>query len=68
MHAALNEVGILYASAGCHPGWDAGANAEPAEGEASIWVIPAEGTGALHPGHAFAIVGYTELGFLIQNS
>ena len=68
MHAALNEVGILYASAGCHPGWDAGANAEPAEGEASIWVIPAKGTGALHPGHAFAIVGYTEFGFLIQNS
>ena len=68
MHAALNEVGILYASAGCHPGWDVGANAEPTDGEASIWVIPAKGTDALHPGHAFAIVGYTELGFLIQNS
>lgn len=68
MHAALNEVGILYASAGCHPGWDVGANAEPTEGDASIWVIPAKGVDALHPGHAFAIVGYTELGFLIQNS
>lgn len=67
MHAALNEVGILYASAGCHPGWDEGNDIAAADGEA-LWTIPQRETGALHPGHAFAIVGYTERGFLIQNS
>lgn len=67
MHAALNEVGVLYASAGCHPGWDEGSDAV-SEGGEGIWIIPAMGIGALHPGHAFAIVGYNELGFLIQNS
>lgn len=67
MHAAINEVGILYASAGCHPGWDEG-HEVAATDERGIWIIPARGEGVLHPGHAFSIVGYTELGFLVQNS
>lgn len=72
MHAALNEVGILYVSAGCHSGWDEG-GAVPAlksrpTSFANIWVIPVQGGSAAHPGHAFAIVGYNEKGFLIQNS
>ena len=29
MHAALNEVGILYVSAGCHTGWDDGTKLKP---------------------------------------
>lgn len=76
MHAALNEVGILYASAGCHSGWDEGIEltalkkrptsfTEPRKG---IWEIPVKGGHARHSGHAFAIVGYNERGFLIQNS
>lgn len=72
MHAALNEVGILFASAGCHTGWDEGNSVKPlARRPASIdkvWEIPVRGGRAQHPGHAFAIVGYNEVGFLIQNS
>jgi hypothetical protein len=72
MHAALNEVGIIYASAGCHTGWDEGLNQpvlkkRPASFK-GVWEIPVQGGHADHPGHAFAIVGYNERGFLIQNS
>ena len=73
MHAALNEVGILYASAGCHDGWDAGHGVTPREDEATpiaqpFWVIPSTGQESAVLGHAFVIVGYTQTGFLIQNS
>jgi hypothetical protein len=72
MHAALNEVGILYVSAGCHSGWDEGVNQPALKRRPSslkeIWEIPVQGGHAEHPGHAFAIVGYNERGFLIQNS
>ncbi|MGD2140875.1 MAG: C1 family peptidase [Burkholderiales bacterium] len=57
MHAALNEVGAVYASAQVHSGW----MSPTADGH-----IPyrkqEEG------GHAFAIVGYNEEGFYVQNS
>ncbi len=72
MHAALNEVGILYVSCGCHSGWDEGIECEPMaqrpSGFDEVWEIPVRGGEAEHPGHAFAIVGYNERGFLIQNS
>jgi hypothetical protein len=57
LHAALNEVGIVYASADTHDGWNA------PDGE--IAYAPGDTGGG---GHAFAIVGYTADGFLIQNS
>ncbi|MEL6430479.1 MAG: C1 family peptidase, partial [Planctomycetota bacterium] len=57
MHAALSEVGILYASATVHQGWsDVGTDG----------VITYDSTPI--GGHAFAIVGYDEVGFWIQNS
>jgi len=73
MHAALNEVGILYASAGCHDGWDDGHGVTPHEDEPTpvsrpFWVIPSTGQDMAMQGHAFVIVGYTQDGFLIQNS
>lgn len=72
MHAALNEVGILYASAGCHSGWDEGVNLPVMKRRPAaikeIWEIPVQGGQAEHAGHAFAIVGYNERGFLVQNS
>ncbi|MEF7614448.1 C1 family peptidase [Aquincola sp. MAHUQ-54] len=72
MHAALNEAGILYVSCGCHAGWDLGMQ-QPAVAERpssfdEVWTIPVEPGWAAHAGHAFAIVGYNERGFLIQNS
>lgn len=57
MHAAIAEVGILYATATVHEGWDdVGGNG----------VIPLRET--IQGGHAFAIVAYDHRGFWIQNS
>ncbi len=57
-HAALTEVGAIFCSAGIHAGWD---NVNRKSG-----VIPIDGEA--QGGHAFAIVGYNEEGFWIQNS
>ncbi len=54
--AALNEAGVLVASAQVHDGWD-----DPENG-----VIQPGGTP--RGGHAFAVVGYDERGFWVQNS
>jgi hypothetical protein len=60
VHAALVETGVVYVVAGTHDGWGA------------VWglsEIPFDGaTGPGTSGHAFAIVGYTKDGFLVQNS
>lgn len=57
MHAALAEVGILYATATVHAGWEA----VSADG-----LIPLQDE--ILGGHAFAIVAFDERGFWIQNS
>jgi Papain family cysteine protease len=55
-HAALNEVGVIAVSANVHKGWN----------------NPHDGIIEYHDkndgGHAFAIVGYNDSGFWIQNS
>lgn len=58
MHAAINETGVVIASARIHAGWREckGPNIEK----------PSFGKG--EGGHAFAIVGYNETGFWVQNS
>jgi hypothetical protein len=57
MHSAIAEVGILYATANVHTGWNK---------------ISSDGFIALEDkilgGHAFAIVAYDDQGFWIQNS
>lgn len=67
MHVALNEVGILYASAVCHDGWDEGfsVKSKPNKG---WWTIPPQKVKPSDGGHAFAIVGYNSDGFIIHNS
>jgi hypothetical protein len=60
MHVALNEVGALYASALTHAGWF------DVDKRASL--IPARPRKASDGGHAFAIVGYDQRGFLVRNS
>ncbi len=57
MHAALTEVGILYATASVHAGWDE-------VGRDGRIALRKENLG----GHAFAIVAYDRDGFWIQNS
>jgi hypothetical protein len=59
MHAAISEVGVLYASASVHSGWDE----VKADG-----VIPFSDNVKMLGGHAFAIVAYDKTGFWIQNS
>ncbi len=57
-HSALNEAGVVFCSADVHSGWSAAS--------VSSGKIPmrAGATG----GHAFALVGYDEDGFYVQNS
>ena len=57
MHAAITEVGILYATARVHGGWQN-------VGTDGIIEYSPDLTG----GHAFAIVGYDQNGLWIQNS
>jgi hypothetical protein len=59
MHAAMSEVGILYATAQVHEGW------QNVGTDGSIHWEP--GT-TIIGGHAFAIVAYDQRGFWIQNS
>ena len=73
IHCALNEVGVVYASAVCHSGWDEGAGlnqpaAAPRSFRSAVWAIPQRSGKRGDSGHAFAIVGYDERGFLLQNS
>jgi hypothetical protein len=77
MHVALNETGILYASAICHAGWNEGFAPAHARTRsvtpkvtppADTWRIPHRPAEASDGGHAFAIVGYTREGFLVHNS
>ncbi|WP_270934485.1 C1 family peptidase [Falsiroseomonas oryzae] len=74
MHAALAELGILYVTLMVHDGWDepgpttrtlrfdAGGRA----GSLKLPVIMRKGRAA--SGHAVAICGFTEDGFVVQNS
>ncbi|HEX5223036.1 MAG TPA: C1 family peptidase [Verrucomicrobiae bacterium] len=57
MHSALAEVGILYATAVVHEGW----GSVTRDG-----VIPQ--SSHVTGGHAFALVGYDDEGFWLQNS
>jgi hypothetical protein len=59
MHAAMTEVGILYATSQVHEGWqDVGTDG----------VINWTPESKIIGGHAFAIVAYDQRGFWIQNS
>jgi hypothetical protein len=66
MQSAINELHAIVASAVVDNSW-----AEPIEmkrGKETLYVImPAVDSGEAG-GHAFAIVGYNEVGFLVQNS
>lgn len=67
MHVALNEIGILYASAVCHSGWDDGFT-KGLQTKGGLWAIPHRKASLSDGGHAFAIVGYNQEGFIIHNS
>ena len=60
LHCALNETGVIYASAQTHAGWELS--------KRDKGVIKYKPGIAAAGGHAFAIIGYTEQGFILQNS
>jgi len=58
LQAAIYEVGAIYASAAAHEGWFLRKRNE----------LPVIEQKKQTGGHAFALVGYTPLGFVVQNS
>jgi len=73
VHAAIHEVGIVYATLMVHAGWEV-----PGPGTVGLQVrgvrpsviqLPViQRKGQADGGHAIALVGYTAQGFIIQNS
>ena len=61
-HSALNEVGALFVSANVHEGWFS--PKKLTNGGLAIIQPHSKNEG----GHAFAIVGYSSDGFIVQNS
>ena len=61
---------MVYASALTHGGWDdlLGDKAQPAPVKPDDLPVIEPRAGLENGGHAFAIVGYTEKGFIVQNS
>ena len=71
MQAALADIGAVYVSAEVHDGWDTLTHARatsPPANHAGLPVIPAPKRPGQRGGHAFAIVGYNDRGFVVQNS
>ena len=65
MQAAIYEIGAIYVSANVHDGWTLGATAAPTSHDKLPRIQrQAKKTG----GHAFALVGFNERGFVVQNS
>lgn len=74
VHAAIHEVGIVYATLMVHAGWEqpgpstvllkTGTASKPQK----IKVPVIQRKGGADGGHAIALVGYTAQGFIIQNS
>jgi hypothetical protein len=65
MQAAIYEIGAVYVSAQVHEGWNVSVKRKALRHE-SLPVIKRRGKEL--GGHAFAIVGYNEQGFVVQNS
>jgi hypothetical protein len=65
MQAAIYEIGAIYVSADVHGGWTLEAAPMPASHDKLPRI---EHMAAKTGGHAFALVGYNERGFVVQNS
>lgn len=64
LHVAVARAGAVLASAYFHPGWREGFDQPPSD---AVWCLPKRDRDP-YAGHAFAILGYTDRGFLIQSS
>lgn len=67
MQAAIQEIGAIYCSADVHAGWWLD-KTNKAPSFANLPVIRRRPKEKVTGGHAFALVGYNDTGFVIQNS
>ncbi len=71
MQAAIVNIGAIYVSANAHDGWDSLLRASPTKlpkVHADLPSIPPISNKKSAGGHAFALVGYNDRGFVVQNS
>lgn len=72
MMAALYEAGALYVSANVHQGWalmrPKGKDIPVAAFESMSQLPVIKASATTQGGHAFALIGYTSQGFIVQNS
>ena len=69
LQAALQTVGAVYASCFVHEGWaHLPGVADLPQGHDDLPVIAFDGVVRRDAGHAFALVGFNERGFVLQNS
>ena len=65
LQAAIFDSGAVYVSANVHAGWEV----KPYTGTIKHRTLPViEASVVGYGGHAFALVGYNEIGFIVQNS
>jgi hypothetical protein len=68
MQAAILEIGAIYVSSDVHDGWGVGASRKTVSGHASIPVINPIRKQESLGGHAYSLVGFNRIGFVVQNS
>ena len=71
LQAAIAEIGAVYVSADAHDGWDALARTEsgpPPQRHSDLPTVAPITDKKSKGGHAFALVGYDDRGFVLQNS
>ncbi|CAN5485068.1 hypothetical protein BH10PSE17_BH10PSE17_03570 [soil metagenome] len=69
MQAAIHQFHAIYVSSYTHDGWDTIASTTKiVKTHADLPVIKFSGKASKDGGHAFALVGFNESGFIIQNS
>jgi C1A family cysteine protease len=70
VHAALNEVGAVYCTIMVHDGWNepGPVSVSIGKGKNKLKLPVISRRGRADAGHAIVLVGYTQQGFIIQNS
>lgn len=68
MQAAIHEIGAILVSADVHDGWALSVRKGGITGHASLPVVKPVRKRDTLGGHAFALVGFNRIGFVVQNS
>jgi len=68
VQAAICEIGAIFASGSAHDGWDNCEKRKRVGSHDDLPIIPPEVDKSKAGQHAFALVGYNEHGFIVQNS